>query len=105
MPDSSVLKGQPLVDADGETVGRIDDVYVDPGSGRAEFLEVRTSRFRRKRHLVPLTRINVAGGAVTVPYPREKIVEAPLRPRRELTADDEALLRDYWHLPAVKNRP
>ena len=76
--DSAHLKGQPLVSSDGETVGTIDDVYIDPGSGEAEFLEVKAGRFRPKVHFVPVARINVEGGAVTVPYDKAR----SWRPRR-----------------------
>ena len=77
MPDSAHLKGQPLVSVDGETVGTIDDVYVDPGTGEAEFLEVKAGRFRPKVHFVPVARMSVEGGAVRVPYEKTTIVEAP----------------------------
>src|SRR3954471_5036128 len=107
MPDSAHLKGQPLLSADGETVGTIEDVYVDPGSGEPEFLEVKAGRFRPKVHFVPVAQMNVEGGAVTVPYDKAKIVDAPqvgVGPGGgELTGTEEAALREYWDMPPQAN--
>jgi sporulation protein YlmC with PRC-barrel domain len=107
MPGSAHLKGQPLVSVDGETVGTIDDVYVDPSTGEAEFLEVKTGRFRPKLHFVPITRMSVEGGAVRVPYPKAKIVDAPKvgvsAGGGELTGTEESVLRDYWNMPPQQN--
>ena len=108
-PDSAHLKGQPLVSADGETVGTIDDVYVDPGTGQPEFLEVKAGRFRPKVHFVPVARMTAEGGAVTVPYDKAKIVEAPKvgvgAGGGELTGAEEASLRTYWDMPPQENAP
>lgn len=109
MPDSAHLKGQPLVSVDGETVGTIDDVYVDPGTGQPEFLEVKAGRFRPKVHFVPVARMSVEGGAVRVPYEKAKIVEAPKvgvgSGGGELTGSEESMLREYWNLPPQQNPP
>ena len=109
MPESAHLKGQPLVSVDGETVGTIDDVYIDPGTGEAEFLEVKAGRFRPKVHFVPMARMNVEGGAVRVPYEKAKIVEAPkvgVGPGGgELTGTEESELREYWNMPPQENAP
>ena len=109
MPDSAHLKGQPLVSSDGETVGTIEDVYVDPGTGEPEFLEVKAGRFRPKVHFVPVARMNVEGGAVTVPYDKTKIVEAPKvgvgAGGGELTGSEESTLREYWNMPPQENAP
>ena len=40
VPDSAHLRGQALISSEGETVGTIEDIYVDPGTGEAEYLEV-----------------------------------------------------------------
>ena len=107
--DSAHLKGQPLVSAEGETVGTIDDVYVDPGTGEPEFLEVKAGRFRPKVHFVPMARMSVEGGAVKVPYAKDKIVEAPKvgvgAGGGELTGSEEAELRAYWNMPPQGNAP
>jgi uncharacterized protein YrrD len=109
MPDSAHLKGQPLVSVDGETVGTIDDVYVDPGTGEPEFLEVKAGRFRPKVHFVPVTRMSVEDDAVRVPYEKAKIAAAPkvgVGPGGgELTGTEESELRDYWGMPPQENPP
>ncbi|MBA3743007.1 PRC-barrel domain-containing protein [Sporichthya sp.] len=109
MPESAHLKGQPLVSSDGETVGTIEDVYVDPGTGQAEFLEVKAGRFRPKVHFVPVAQMSAEGGAVKVPYDKAKIVEAPKvgvgAGGGELTGTEEATLREYWAMPPQESAP
>lgn len=110
VPDSAHLKGHALISAEGETVGTIEDIYVDPGTGQAEYLEVKAGRFRPKVHFVPLARMSVEGGAVKVPYAKAKIVEAPKvgvghAGGGELTGSEEAALREYWSLPPQTNPP
>ncbi len=110
VPDSAHLRGQHLISADGETVGTIEDVYVDPGTGEPEYLEVKTGRFRSKVHFVPVARMSVEAGAVKVPYAKKKIVDAPKvgtgdAGGGELTGTEEATLREYWNLPPQPNAP
>lgn len=110
VPDSAHLKGQALISAEGETVGTIEDIYVDPGTGEAEYLEVKAGRFRPKVHFVPVARMSVEGGAVKVPYAKAKIVEAPKvgvghAGGGELTGSEEAALREYWNMPPQPNAP
>jgi sporulation protein YlmC with PRC-barrel domain len=108
-PDSAHLKGQELLDVDGESVGTIEDVYIDPGTGEPEYLEVKAGRFRPKVHFVPVARLSVEGGAVRVPYAKAKITEAPKvgvgAGGGELTGSEEAALRDYWNMPPQPNAP
>lgn len=110
LPDTAHLRGQSLVSAEGDTVGIIEDVYVDPGSGEPEFLEVKTGRFRSKVHYVPMARMSLEGGVVKVPYAKTEIVGAPKvgvgdAGGGELTGSEEAALREYWNMPPQPNAP
>src|SRR3954470_17787136 len=109
IPDSAHLKGQTLISADGDTVAPSEEVYVGPGTGEREFLEVKAGRFRPKVHFVPVKQMNVEDGAVKVPYEKARIVEAPKvgvgAGGGELTGAEEATLREYWDLPPQENAP
>jgi hypothetical protein len=86
-----IVPGQPLVDNEGNGIGKITDVISDPATLRSEWVVVRTGRFGGE-HLVPANALRAsADGSLTAPFtadqvkaaPRAKDHAAPSRPERE----------------------
>jgi len=89
-------KGHKLDDLGGATVGKVEGVYVDAGSGRPEWLLARMGRFGH-HCLVPARDAVAAAGHVWVPYSRDKIRKAPRQsPEKELERESEQTLLDYY---------
>ena len=83
-------RGRTLTDRDGREIGRIDDVYVDPETGRAEWARVGSA-------VVPLAGAAPRRSRVVAPVAAAQVEAAPpIRATDELTAEDEArLFRHY----------
>ncbi len=99
---ATLLTGRELDDLTGEAVGRIEGALVDPVTGEAEWVAVRTARFGGQT-LVPARDAAVAGGRVWVPYATEAIRTAP-KARSELTQDAELELLGHYGIAGPAGR-
>jgi uncharacterized protein (TIGR02271 family) len=90
-------QGRNLVDADGDKVGTISDIYIDSDTGRPEWALVNTGLFGTKSTFVPIAEAQPEGDAVRVPYPKSQIKDAPaVEPDGELSAaEEDELYRHY----------
>ena len=96
------LVGLRLVCADGTRVGRVDDVFVDPVSARAEWLAIRARWPRRSVVLVPLAGIRLEGRQVRTPFSGHHVRTAPsYQPHHSLTLRDERALHRHWDRAAT----
>jgi sporulation protein YlmC with PRC-barrel domain len=86
-----IVPGQPLVDNDGNDIGKVTDVISDPSTLRTEWIVVRTGRFGPE-HLVPANAVEaLEDGSLRAPFtrhqvkaaPRAKDHASPTRPERE----------------------
>jgi len=73
----SDLIGRTALDASGDKLGTIDDVYVDDYTGQPEWLGVRTGRGGAKVSFVPVEGVSLAGDDVMVAYTKDHIKAAP----------------------------
>jgi sporulation protein YlmC with PRC-barrel domain len=103
LPSLSRLKGMDVRDADGEKVGTIDDLYLDPGAERVRYLSVSTGRLSRGTHVVPIDDVTyVEEGAdddahAVVPYSTEHLKGAPsLDDDGAVTPAREREIRGYY---------
>jgi len=94
-PDS--LFGATVVDSTGDTIGKVDEVYLDNTSGQPEWVAVKTGLFGSNLSLVPLAQATSAGDAVTVPFAKDLVKDAPHHdPGSELSPADESDLYRYY---------
>lgn len=83
-------------DPSGESLGRVEDVYVDGDTGAPRFALVRTAGMGgagERRVLVPAERAREADGTLELPFPARRVREAPdagERVRRLEPADEQA---------------
>jgi sporulation protein YlmC with PRC-barrel domain len=68
--------GQEVVDADGEPLGKLEDVYYARGQAEPQLALVKSGLFGRKQTIVPLQGASVGREHVRVAYTSEQIAQA-----------------------------
>ena len=83
-------RGRDVVDADGDKIGALEEVYLDTDSGRPEWATVNTGLFGTKQSFIPLAEAEPTRGKVVVPYSKDQVKDAPsIDPDGELNAEEE----------------
>src|SRR4051812_1607321 len=94
-------RGQNLVDADGDKIGTIDEIYLDAETNEPEWAVVSTGLFGNKQSFVPLGDANAGGDGIRVPFEKATVKDAPrIDPDGRLSQEEERELyrhygRDY----------
>lgn len=89
--------GSRVDDIYGANVGRLDDVWIDPGTGVPRWLLVKEGRFGGRSTLIPFEDATAGAGHVWVPYEREVVRGAPeVEAGASLTQQVEAALRAHY---------
>jgi uncharacterized protein (TIGR02271 family) len=90
-------RGQDLYDANGDKIGKIEEIYLDADSGDPEWALVNTGMFGTKSSFVPLRDASDEGGSVSVPYDKSQVKDAPkMDPDGELSrTEEDELYRHY----------
>jgi hypothetical protein len=98
--DSDTI-GRAVLDARGERIGQLADLYADVGSGAVTFGGVSMLRRGRRRVVyVCLDDATVGPNSVTVKCGKDLARRAPsVRPGETLTADDEQALFGHYDMP------
>ncbi len=65
--------GQEVLDASGERVGKLDEVFYSSSSGEAVFVSVKSGLLGRHSSVIPLAGASVGRDYVKVPYTAEQI--------------------------------
>ncbi len=92
-------RGRDVVDADGDKIGTLEEVYLDADSGRPEWATVKTGLFGKKQSFVPLSGSQPEQGNVVVSYTKDQVKDAPsIDPDGELSHDEEAQLYRHYGL-------
>ena len=69
--------GSRVDDIYGANVGRLDDVWIDPGTGMPRWLLVKEGRFGGRTTLIPFEDATAGAGHVWIPYERDVVRHAP----------------------------
>lgn len=89
--------GSRVDDIYGSSVGRLDDVWIDPGTGVPRWLLVKEGRFGGRTTLIPFEDATAGAGHVWVPYERDVVRDAPeIEPGAPLTQGIEDALRSHY---------
>jgi uncharacterized protein (TIGR02271 family) len=93
------LSGKQLVGTDGESIGKIKDVYESTDGSGGTFATVTTGLFGGGASFFPLDAAELRGDDVAVPYSKSFIKDAPrVENDEELTAPEEQRLFEYYSL-------
>jgi uncharacterized protein (TIGR02271 family) len=105
MTEAYGWQGRTVVDADGDKIGRLDEVYLDEQTGQPEWALVHTGLFGRKSSFVPLAGAAPDGEDVRVRYPKSDVKDAPsIEPEGELSQDEEAQLYAHYGMDYSESR-
>jgi hypothetical protein len=98
--DVQTWRGRKMVDADGDKIGTIEDVFLDRQTGEPAWAAVKTGLFGHKHTLVPIRDAEPTGdNEVRINLQKEKVKEAPrIDPGGELTPEEERTLWEYYGL-------
>ncbi len=89
--------GSRVDDVYGASVGRLEDIWIDPGTGDPRWLLVKEGRFGGRSTLIPFEDASAGAGHVWVPYERDVVRGAPeVEPGAPLTQQVESALRDHY---------
>ncbi|MDP9427726.1 MAG: PRC and DUF2382 domain-containing protein, partial [Actinomycetota bacterium] len=91
--------GTTAVDADGDKLGKVGEVYLDDETGRPEWATVHTGLFGTKETFVPLAQADLAGDQLRFPYDKAKVKNAPkIDTDGHLSPQEEQELYHYYGL-------
>ena len=94
MTESYDWNGRTVVGADGEKIGKADQVYYASDDGTPEWLTVNTGLFGTKTNFVPIDGSKPSGEDVQVAYTKDQVKDAPgVDPDGELSQSEE---RELW---------
>ena len=93
------LSGKHVVGQDGESIGKVRDVYESTDGSGGTFATVTTGLFGAGSSFFPLDAAELRGDEVVVPYTKSFIKDAPrVENDEELTAPEEQRLYEYYSL-------
>jgi len=93
------LVGGTLIDANGDKVGKIDDIYLDQDTRKPEWALVHTGFFGSKEAFVPLEGARMEGDTIAVGFAKDQIKDAPhAEPDGELSQEEEQRLYSHYGL-------
>jgi len=88
-----------VVSSDGQSVGKLIDVYVNNESGEPEFLLVASGFLHNRLHLAPAMGATRSDGEVALGVTKEAVDGAPhIAADGDLTTDEERRLYEHYDL-------
>jgi uncharacterized protein (TIGR02271 family) len=98
-------RGRTAVDANGDKIGTIEEIYLDTETGRPEWLAVKTGLFGTNVSFVPLAKATDTGGDVRVPFEKARVKDAPhADPDGQLSEREEAELYRHYGMAYSESR-
>jgi len=99
LEDTLTWRGQEMLGADGDKIGKVEEIYLDAETNQPEWALVNTGLFGGKSTFVPLAEATSAGEGVRVPYQKAQVKDAPkMDPDGRLSQEEEANLYRHYGL-------
>jgi len=91
-------RGKTMVDAEGNKIGSIEEIYVDRQTGQPEWAAVKTGLFGSKHSYVPITDAEPTDDdKIRVPFQKDQVKDAPkVEADGELSPDEERKLWEHY---------
>ena len=106
-PVTEVLewRGQTMVGAGGDKIGKIEEIYLDTETDRPEWALVHTGLFGSASSFVPIANASARDGDVRVPFEKAQVKDAPkLEPDGRLSQQDESALYSHYGMDYSEDR-
>ena len=98
--DITAYRGRDAIDANGEKIGSIDEIYEDTETGKPEWLAVKTGLFGSKVSFIPLAEATESTDGIRVPYTKDQVKDAPNADADNgLSQEEERRLYSHYGLP------
>src|SRR3954465_9064469 len=98
-------RGKNALDADGNKIGTVEEVYLDADTDRPEWLAVKTGLFGSRISFVPVAQASDDGGDVRVPYSKDQVKDAPhAEADGQLSQQEESQLYRHYGLDYGESR-
>jgi len=91
-------RGVPVVAADGDQIGKVEEVFLDDTTGQPEWIGIGTGFFGTKRVLVPVASAEFDASAIRVPYAKDQVKDSPDIDGDEIAEETERELYAYYGL-------
>jgi len=99
------IRGQELVDPNGDTIGKVEEIYLDTETDQPEWALVNTGLFGTKSTFVPLKNATRDGEMLRVPYDKSQVKDAPrVDPDGQLSQSEEGELYSHYGLDYSESR-
>ncbi|HEY8489897.1 MAG TPA: PRC and DUF2382 domain-containing protein [Dehalococcoidia bacterium] len=101
------LRGQPVLAADGDKIGNVEEIYYDEATGVPEWIGIGTGFLGRKRLVVPVEGARIQEGeqaAVQVPYSKDQVKDTPEVPADQIPEETERELYRHYGLQPSRER-
>lgn len=93
------LRGNNVIDRDGNKIGSFAELYLDRGTGEPEWAAVKTGLFGMNVNLVPLQGAERRGDDIQVPFDADRVKNAPnIDADQELSVQEEQQLYSHYGL-------
>src|SRR3954447_23954286 len=90
-------RGQTMVDAEGDKIGSIEEIYLDAETNEPEWALVSTGMFGSKQSFVPINDAGASTDGVRVAYTKAMVKDAPkVDPDGRLSHEEEAELYRHY---------
>jgi hypothetical protein len=98
--DNIVLNGGIVVDAAGEKIGSVEQIFTSGDSGEPAFVTVRTGVFGMSESFAPLTGASLEESVIRVAFPKDTVKNGPRieSDRGAITETQEQELYSYYGL-------
>ena len=98
MTEAYDWRGREIVDAEGDKVGTLEELFRDEDTDRPEWAVVRTGMFGTKLSFIPIQGAEPAGEDVRVPFSKAQIKDAPRIDDSDgqLSQQEEAELYEHY---------
>jgi uncharacterized protein (TIGR02271 family) len=100
MTDAYQWQGRNMVDSEGEKIGKINQIYEDPATGKPEWATVSTGLFGTKSNFVPLAGASPDGEDVRARVTKDQVKDAPsIEDDGQLSEHEEQTLFSHYNVP------
>ena len=106
MTEAYDWRGREIIDADGDKVGTVEELFRDEDTQQPEWAAVRTGLFGTKLSFVPIEAAEPAGENVRVPFSKAQIKDAPKIDDSDgqLSQQEEAELYEHYGMEYGERR-